>query len=230
MITTDDTLTPRLAVLHALDAKKRIPELEPIILQNPVAACYYAVNVIKGEWKEAEPVIAGAEVHARLTFDTLDEPKGARQYYGSGKKIPRNKNFNKAVHLVYTQLIRKRFTAVEPKLRAERYGSGAYRYAKLIYRLTKEVIDLDHPGVCLWILSDISKNRFAKKLSKEERLKILNELHNRMILHSFSHGDNRNVREYFANKKKAENDFLITLSQYDENMTVKELITKITSQ
>jgi hypothetical protein len=223
-------LTPRLAVISAIESKKRLPELEPLILTNPIAACYYAVNVIKGEWKEAEPVIVGADLHTRLAFDTLDETRQSAVYYGNRNKVPRNKNYNKSLLLVYTQLIRKRFTAIEPKLRTERYGGYAYRYAKLIYKLTKELIDLDNPSVCLWILSDISRNKFAKRLGKEERLNILNDLHKRMILHSFSHGDDRNVREYFANKKKTENDFLVTLSQYDENLTVRELIQKITSQ
>jgi hypothetical protein len=98
----------------------------------------------------------------------------------------------------------------------------------MVYRLTGELIDLDSPEVCAWMIRDLAFNRKAKKLSRAERIRVCNELHNRMILHSFAKGDNREVTEYFKEYKRSENHFLIMLSQQDETLTVAELIRKMT--
>jgi len=42
---------------EALAAQKRIPEAEPVIMQDADCAYLYAVYVIQGRWLEAEPVI-----------------------------------------------------------------------------------------------------------------------------------------------------------------------------
>lgn len=221
-------VTPKTAVIEALKLKKRIPELEPIILQSPVAACFYALKVVKGRWEEAEQVIASGSDEKLYKFDKLDKPH-LSQYARPDREYV-DKYFEQYVYVVYTTLIKKRCPSIEEHLKKLKWHGNAYRYCKLIYRLTKEVIDLDSPEVCLWILKDISTGQFAKKLNKEDRLKICNDLHKRMILHSFAHKDNRVVREYFKQQKKTQNDFLIQLSQHDENMTVKQLIDKLTRQ
>ena len=51
-------MTPHEAYLKALAAGKRLPELEPIVLQDVRYACFYAEDIIKGRWEKAEAIIA----------------------------------------------------------------------------------------------------------------------------------------------------------------------------
>lgn len=219
-------MTPKQAVITAINERRRIPELEPTVLQSPHAACVYAMRVVKGEWEDGEKAIAAASTNIALYgFDSLDVHV-SRYERPKAEYILKNKNQD--LFLAYTTLVRKRCLHIENKLKSERYSYHGYRYSKLIYRLTKEIVDLEDPRICVRILKDISSGKFAKKLTKEERLRICNELHGRMVLHSFSNNC-RDVREYFAQQKKVENDFLIMLSQHDENMTVGDLIRKMTA-
>jgi len=50
-------MTPYEAYQIATNAQKRMPELEPIILQDTASSYCYAKDVIKGRWSEAEPAI-----------------------------------------------------------------------------------------------------------------------------------------------------------------------------
>jgi hypothetical protein len=219
-------MTPKQAVITAINEKRRIPELEPTVLQSPHAACVYAMRVVKGEWEDGEKAIAGASTNIALYgFDSLDVQVNC---YERPKAEYVLKNKNQHLFIAYTTLVRRRCSHIESKLKSERYSYYGYKYSKLIYRLTKEIVDLEDPRICVRILKDISSGKFAKKLTKEERLRICNELHGRMVLHSFSNNC-RDVREYFAQQKKVENDFLIMLSQHDENMTVGDLIRKMTA-
>lgn len=49
--------TPDQALGYVLNDKERVPELEPLILQCAVTSFYYAKQIIKGRWLEAEPNI-----------------------------------------------------------------------------------------------------------------------------------------------------------------------------
>jgi hypothetical protein len=220
-------MTPKQAVLKAIEEGRRIPELESIALQSPHAACVYAMRVVKGEWEDAEKVIASTGMNVSLGgFDALDRKVSTYERPSPEHVL---KNRNQQLYVAYTTLVRRRCLHIEKAFASNRWAGYGYRYSKLIYRLTKEVIDLDDPRICVWLLKDLSFNRFAKRLTREERLRICNDLHRRMILHSFARGGDRTVREYFANQKKTENDFLIMLSQHDENMTVGDLIQKLTT-
>jgi hypothetical protein len=230
-------LTPKQAVLECVEKRRRIPELESTILGDPIAACYYAKHVVKGRWEAGEPVIA-RKLHGRLVdFNILDEDTRSR-YPGFNHPIgPRPKGTEhvppgNALRLlvVYMNLVKCRVPAFEKSLKEERWGNGRYDYCQMVYRHTGELIDLDSPEVCAWMIRDIAFNKKAKKLSRAERIRVCNELHNRMILHSFAKGDNRQVVEYFKEYKRSENHFLIMLSQQDENLTVAELIRKMTGE
>jgi len=234
---TTAVMTPKQAVLECLEKRKRIPELEPVILGDPVASCYYAKNVVKGRWEAGEPVIA-RKLHARLVdFNILDEDTRQR-YPGSNHPVgPRPKGTDHVspgnslrLLVVYTRLVKCRVPAFEEALKGERWKGGCYDYCNMVYRLTGELIDLDSPEVCAWMIRDLAFNRKAKKLNRAERIRVCNELHNRMILHSFARGDNREVVSYFKEYKRSENHFLIMLSQQDENLTVAELIRKMTGE
>ena len=48
----------------ALKAKKRLPELESIIMQDAGWTYYYACDIIKDRWTEAEPVIMQSAEYA----------------------------------------------------------------------------------------------------------------------------------------------------------------------
>lgn len=227
-------LTPKQAVLQAVENRRRMPELEGVILQDSIASCYYAKNVVKGRWEAAEAVIA-KRLHSKLVdFNILDEDN--RPLYNGNHRIGSRpegtdhvmKGNKQELVTVYLSTAKCRIPAFEDALKGERWKGGAYRYCQMIYRLTGELIDLDCPEVCVWMIRDLAYYRKAKKLSRAERLRVCNELHNRMILHSFAKGDNREVVNYFKEYKKSENHFLIMLSQQDEKLTVEELIRSMT--
>jgi len=234
---TTAAMTPKQAVLKCLERRRRNSELEPVILRNPIAACYYAKNVVKGRWEAAEPVIA-SKLHSRLVdfniLDADDRPK----YPGTNHPIgvrPKGTNHVSPGNLlrimvVYTRLVKCRVPAFEEVLKGERWKGGCYDYCNMIYNLTGELIDLDSPEVCAWMIRDLAFNRKAKKLNRAERIRVCNELHNRMILHSFAKGGSRVVQTYFKEYKRSENHFLIMLSQQDENLTIAELIRKMTGE
>lgn len=228
--------TPKQAVLHAVEQRKRIPELEATVLQDPIASCYYAKNVVKGRWEAAESVIA-KKLHAKFVdFNILDEDDRPHYNNGGAYRIgPRpagtdhvTKGNSLELLTVYTRLVACRVPAFEEVLKGERWKGNTYKYCQMIYRMTGELIDLDCPEVCVWMIRDLAYYRKAKKLSRAERLRVCNELHNRMILHSFAKGDKREVVSYFKEYKKSENHFLIMLSQQDETLTVADLIRRMT--
>lgn len=237
---TTDTLesqprTPKQAVLKALEKRGRSPELEPIILQNPVAACYYAKMVVKGRWEPAESVIAGS-LNGRLKdFNILDEDTRTLSPYGH-KVGPRPKGSEHVksdlrLLIVYMRLAKCRVPAFEEKLKeklkGDRWKGNALHYCEIVYRQTGELIDLDSPEVCSWMMKNLVYGKVSKKIARPERIRVCNELHKRMILHSFARGDNMEVRKYFREQKRSENHFLIMLSQHDPEMKVGDLIQKM---
>jgi hypothetical protein len=225
--------TPKQAVLECVSRRKRVPELEPVVLGDPIASCYYAKEVVKGRWEAAESVIARGLNKRFVDFNILDEDN--RVQYGSNKIGPRPKGTDHVsqgnslrLMVVYTRLAKCRVPAFEEVLKGERWKTGCYDYCQIVYRLTGELIDLESPEVCAWMIRDLAFNRRAKKLSRAERIRVCSELHKRMILHSFAKGDNREVVDYFKEYKRSENHFLIMLSQQNESLTVAELISKMT--
>jgi hypothetical protein len=229
---TTEPLTPKRAVLQAVAAKKRLPELESVVLQNPIATCYYAKNVVKGRWEAAEPVIATNLSLRLVDFNILDED--TRISAGGYRVGPRpvgtghvKSGNDLRLMTVYTRMVKCRVPAFEAALAGHRWKGDAYKYCQMIYRHTGELIDLDCPEVCSWMIRDLVFGRTFKKMPRAERIRVCDELHKRMILHSFAHGDNRDVRDYFAEQKKAENHMLLMMSQYDPDMKVGDLIQKV---
>lgn len=228
------TMTPKRAVLQAVAERRRIPDLEPLVLQNPIAACYYAKNVVKGRWQEGESAISAGLRSRFVDFNIIDEDdrpvvasgwRSGPRPSGSGH-VKAGNNFR--VMVVYMGLAKCRVPAFEPVLAEQRWKGDAYDYCKFVYRYTGELIDLDCPEVCAWMIKDLCFNKVSKKIGRAERIRVCKELHKRMILHSFGKGDNREVRDYFAAYKKSENHFLVFMSQMDENMTVGEVMRKMT--
>jgi len=226
-------MTPKQAVLKALDAKRRLPELEPIILQDAVAACFYAKCVVKGRWEAAESVMAG-KVHSRLSeFDILDED--ARPVNSSGYRIgPPGEGTGHvksggslSLLTVYMRLVKCRVPAFEAVLSNHRWKGEAYKYTQLIYRHAGELIDLDCPEICSWMIRDLVFGRTFKTMTRPERIRVCEELHKRMILHSFARGDDYHVRSYFREQKKSENYMLLMLTQHNPDMKVGDLIQKV---
>lgn len=227
------TMTPKQAVLLAVENRRRMPELEATILQDAVASCYYAKEVVKGRWEAAEPVIAKS-LNAKFSdFNFLDEDNRVR--VAGGYRIgtrPTGTNHVKQLNqlrlmTVYMRLAKCRVPAFEEALKGERWKGNTLDYCEMVYRQTGELIDLDCPTVCAWMIKNLVYNKVSKKISRPERIRVCNELHKRMILHSFAHGDNSEVRRYFREQKKSENHFLIMLSQHDPSMTVADLIQKV---
>lgn len=225
--------TPKKSVLECVARKSRVPELEPTILQDPIAACYYAKFVVKGRWLEAEPVIARGLGKRFGDFNILDEDD--RVQVGTYRVGPRPKGSahvktgnNLRIMTVYMRLAGCRIPEFESVLKGERWKGNALQYCETIYRQTGELIDLDLPEVCSWMIARLALGRSSKRMPRAERIRVCNELHKRMVLHSFGSGDHWEVRKYFRDQKRSENHFLIMLSQQDEGLTVGELIRKMT--
>lgn len=225
--------TPKQCVLEALEKKRRLPELESTIIQNPIAACYYAKFVVKGRWEEGEAIIATGLNHKFVDFNILDEDNRARSPagYTIGPRPSGSDHVKKGNELrlmtVYMRLAECRVPAFEKVLSEKRWKGDALDYCEMIYRQTGELIDLDCPEVCAWMIKNLVLNRVSKKIPRAERIRVCNELHKRMILHSFGHGENREVQDYFKAQKKSENYFLIMLSQHDPEMKVGDLIQRV---
>jgi len=234
---TTATLTPKQATLQALEArkKKRVPELEPTIMQDPIAACFYAKSVVKGRWEEGEAAIAKGLSKRFNDFNILDEDTRVRT--GNYPIGPRPKGSDHVKEgneirllVVYMRMVKCRVPAFEEALKAERWKGNAHTYCDMVFRYTGELIDLDSPEVCSWMIKDLITGRKHKKMPYPHRAKVCAELHKRMILHSFGKGDNNEVRNYFREHKRAEGKFLIMLNQYEEGTTVGEVLRKITGE
>ena len=52
--------------IQAINEGKRLPELEPIIMQDTTWLYHYTIDVIKGRWPEAEPIISQDARYAYL--------------------------------------------------------------------------------------------------------------------------------------------------------------------
>ena len=226
--------TPKKCVLEAVVRKRRLPDLEATILQDPIASCYYAKNVVKGRWEAAEPVIARGMSRRLVDFNILDEDN-RRTHPGSSTRFglrPKGTDHVKEgndlrLMTVYVRLAKCRVPAFESEFATQRWKGDCYKYCQMIYRHTGDLIDLDCPEVCVWMIKDLVFGRTFKGMERAERIRVCNELHKRMILHSFAHGDNREVRDYFKEQKKSENHMLLMLSQYDSEMKVGDLIQKV---
>lgn len=71
------TMSPLEAMRYALNViKDEWPEAEPIIMQDPEAAYFYALDVLKEPWPEAEPIIMKDWIYA-LLYDTNVVKKGS---------------------------------------------------------------------------------------------------------------------------------------------------------
>ena len=86
-------MIPVAAFTEALNEKKRLPELEPIILQDICCAYYYARDMVKGRWKEGEAVITKNAYHSyHYAKDVLKwKIKGNIDFYVSVSLILWNK-------------------------------------------------------------------------------------------------------------------------------------------
>lgn len=226
-------LTPKQAVLRALEQKRRLPELEATIMGSPIASCFYAKNVVKGRWPEGEEAISKGLDEKFCDFNIIDED--TRPVMGYSYRVgvrPTGSDHVKEgnelrLMIVYMRLAKCRVPAFEASLANQRWKGSTYDYCKLIYRYTGELIDLDCPEVCSWMIRDLCHNKVSKNIDRAERIRVCKELHNRMILHSFAKGDNREVRNYFSAYKKSENHFLVFMSQLDETITVGEAIRRM---
>lgn len=199
---------PQEALISALQEGKRNPELEQIILQDAQCCVDYARFIIKGRWPEAEDVIAKAEPHVKVL---------------GGRGGP-----TKSLFYVYAHLIKDRFLKAEERLVNYRSWWGAlYAYSKLILKTKNELVDFGKPGIVVWLLYDISSGKFGKKMSKEKRYELVDQLKRRISLYSFSHPDDSSLKKYIRDQKKIKKTMVFELEQFDKDMTVAQIIEKI---
>jgi hypothetical protein len=179
----------------------------------------------------AEPVIAMGLDKRYGDFNIIDEdnrPVMGHSYRvgprpaGSNHVGPGN---NLRLMVVYMRLAKCRVPAFEEAVASARWKGPTFDYCKLVHRLTGEMIDLDSPEVCAWMIRDFCYKK--SKMPRSERIRLCGELHKRMILHSFAKGDNREVRKYFSEYKRSENLFLVMLDQADQSMTIADFMKKM---
>lgn len=197
------------ALVAALNEGKRNKDLEKIILEDAQCCVDYARYIIKGRWPEAEDIIANAP----LSTNILGERGWGR---------------TKTLVYVYTNLIKDRFHKAEERMGSETGWWGhSYVYTKLILRLKGEIVDFNRPGIIIWLMDDIVKGKIGKRIKKEKKWEILDQIQKRITLFTFSHAEDRQLKKYIKEQKKVKQSMLIELRKHDKNMTVGELFEKL---
>lgn len=201
-------MKPKEALDAALKEGKRNKDLEGIILQDAQCCVDYARCIIKGRWPEAEDVIANAPVRTKILGEK-----------GWGR--------TKTLVYVYANLIKDRFHKAEGKMAVEQWWGHAYAYTKLILRLKGEIVDFNNPGIVVCLMNDINSGKIGKKIKSEKKWEILDQLHKRLTLFTFSHSNDRNFKIYIKDQKRMKQFFMLELRRNDKDMTVGQLIEKM---
>ncbi len=215
-----DTLEDRLLfakIFNAAKAKKRDASLEQEILakDDPDAACLYAIYVIKGAWKEAEPIISKAGVRnyskGYLTrfpdkdgVVTIRFRKGNKDTTSISDPVHFDPNYRDAWNRNHTKLIvksnaqianaylrltKERLPSLEKNTKIEGMwmAKRVMPYVKLVYELTGDIADFEDGMVAVEIINAIKENDFSKKpIPSEQKETIIKELEQRMTLYSFT--------------------------------------------
>ena len=95
-------MTAQEAYRKARKLKKRLPELEPIIIQDAHCAVCYAFYVIKGRWIEAEENISNSSYKDGYMSTFFIEPMVTREEIGD--LLWDRKNTQNGMHFVPKRL------------------------------------------------------------------------------------------------------------------------------
>lgn len=206
-----------LKIFNAYKAKKRDAALEQEILalNDPAAACLYAIHVVKGEWEAAEPIIGKVTALRRYRSSINSSEFLPKFPNASGKLIIRAKNKRRAefsvdvnsddfcnitnrhgiisnslVSHAYFKLTGKRLKSIEDNTKSlikNRWQANrVMSYVKLVYEKTGEVIDFENGLVAVKIIEQIKNNEFSKNpIPNQDKERIIKELEQRMALYSF---------------------------------------------
>ena len=98
-------------------------------------------------------------------------------------------------------------------------------YSKLAYELTREIVDFDNGEIAIRIIQEIRAGTFSKNIiTIHEREKLVQELEQRVTLHSFAEVASKgSIKKYFTAKVARKKEALAFLEGRDDNMTLGEL-------
>ena len=118
--------TPEDAYYYCSWNEKRIAELEPLILKDPIQAVHYAQGVIEGRWPEFEKQALSypnnTEDYALALYVYARDILHAR--WPAAENIIKNNGHSAAMYAV--NVIKGRFPAGEPAIATDPYGTLEY--------------------------------------------------------------------------------------------------------
>jgi len=216
-----------------LRKKRRIPELEGLLLQDANAAYNYAKSILQARWPEAEPIIL-REGSSKVLFFYAKHVIRDRWAEAEDKIIKCSKYI-----MEYTKdLVKNRWKEAEDKIIGDFWNlenknpfieQKDYFWDFEIMKYAKEMVG-DR-----WCEAEkiFSKNPIALKQYAEEVLedKLPEDMHNLMIAYSLQYQEPRDrkniaIKEYFEFVNNAENKFKkqIKNRMTKPNMTLEELL------
>lgn len=231
----DDIKTPKAAWLKVsrLRKKRRIPELESLLIQDPNAAYNYAKSILQGRWIEAEPMIL-KEGSSKVLFFYAKHVIRDRWPEAESKIIECSKYI-----MEYTKdLVKNRWKEAEDKIISIFWNQENkipfieekdYFWDFEIMKYAKEMVGDRWPEA----EKVFSKNPIALKEYAEEVLedKLPEELHNLMMTYSLQYQEPRDrktiaIIEYFDFVQETENKIKkqIKNRMIREDMTLRELL------
>lgn len=245
-----DTLEDRVLlkrVFEASRAGRRDISLEQEIISggDPDLACLYAVHVVKGIWKEGEEVIGKCDIRTMLTRFPDKNGDLVTYYNRRDRSKDQTTNINDPSHSkegrsqgvvrsrtrvmeAYLRLTKKRLLSAETntKKTIRRWDlKNCIGYTKLAYELTREIADFDNGEVAIRIIQELHAGTFSKNIiTTHERDKLIEELEQRVTLHSFAEPAGKgSIKKYFTAKVARRKEMLALLDGRDDSMTIGEL-------
>lgn len=245
-----DTLEERVLLKKVYDASRvgrRDIELEKEIINHndPDLACLYAIHVIKGIWADGEELIGRCDIRTMLTRFPDKNGNLVTYYNRRDRSKDKTTNIGDPCHMVagrtegivrsrtrvmeaYLRLTKKRLTSAEEntKKTIRRWDvKNCLGYSKLAYELTREIVDFDNGEVAIRIIQEIRAGTFSKNIiTSYERDKLIEELEQRVTLHSFAEPAGKgSIKKYFTAKVARKREMLALLDGRDDTMTIAEL-------
>ena len=174
-------MTPDQVYSKALQAGKRFPELEHLILTAGIGMTYlYTINIVKGRWIEAENIIAADACAAIIYAKEI-----IKERFEKAEKLIAKNSY--CAYKYAADTIKGRFEKAEKLIACSDYNEA---YIKIVF-CSKPPADY------------ASKSSFGLYLYAKNVLKgrLPTELHNRMLCFAIIETDAKHIKTYFKSKK-----------------------------
>lgn len=214
------------AIASRLRKIRRIPELENIIVKEANTSYNYALKIIKGRWREAEPIILEQGTPKTLLYYAKNIIKG-RWIDAEPKILESDYVYEYAKEVLKTRWPEGENALLSKKI--EDFDEKFHFWDVDLMRYCKELVCNRWPEV----EKILSTNPCALKEYAEEILqdKLPEDLHNIMIAYSIRGDDNRRgriIQEYFDFVRKNDATIKKQLINRDlGNVTVKQFVNSL---